>query len=118
MNEKELSNAEPWAAVLLATRALTAPRDDEVFTLSELSENEIRYGVQALILSKFFENELLSGVVINLAVLKRGRDRRGEGAVIKLLRHASARVSQSVQMSRFKRLMTNRDEDFTDYDKD
>jgi hypothetical protein len=56
-------------------------------------------------------------VVVDLAVLKRSRDRKGETSIIKLVRNASMKMMQNVQMSRFKRVISNRD-DFTDYDKD
>ncbi|WP_337863337.1 hypothetical protein [Nitrososphaera sp.] len=117
--EKELvKDTEPWTSTVLATKALTNPQGNEIFTLTELSESEIRYGVQALILADAFRTDLLKDVVVNLAILKRSRDRKGESSVIKLVRNASMKMMQNVQMSRFKRVMSNRDDDFTDYDKD
>jgi hypothetical protein len=115
--KKDLKDTEPWTSVVLATKALTNPQGNEIFTLTELNEGEIRYGVQALILADAFKTDLLKNVVVNLAILKRSRDRRGESSVIKLVRNASMKMMQNVQMSRFKRIMSNR-EDFTDYDKD
>lgn len=115
--KKDLKDTEPWTSVVLATKALTNPQGNEIFTLTELNESEIRYSVQALILADAFKTDLLKNVVVNLAILKRSRDRRGESSVIKLVRNASMKMMQNVQMSRFKRVMSNRD-DFTDYDKD
>ncbi|NWG36683.1 hypothetical protein [Nitrososphaera sp.] len=115
--KKDLKDTEPWTSVVLATRALTNPQGNEIFTLTELNEAEIRYGVQALILADAFKTDLLKNVVVNLAILKRSRDRKGESSVIKLVRNASMKMMQNVQMSRFKRVMSNRD-DYTDYDKD
>lgn len=117
--KKELvKDTEPWTSTVLATKALTNPQGNEIFTLTELSESEIRYGVQALILADAFKTDLLKDVVVNLAILKRSRDRKGESSVIKLVRNASMKMMQNVQMSRFKRVMSNRDDDLTDYDKD
>jgi hypothetical protein len=115
--KKDLKDTEPWTSVVLATKALTNPQGNEILTLTELNESEIRYGVQALILADAFKTELLKNVIINLAILKRSRDRRGESSVIKLVRNASMKMMQNVQMSRFKRIMSNR-EDLSDYDKD
>lgn len=115
--KKELKDTEPWTSTVLATKALTNPQGNEIFTLTELNESEIRYGVQALILADAFKTDLLKNVVVNLAILKRSRDRKGESSIIKLVRNASMKMMQNVQMSRFKHVMSNRD-DFTDYDKD
>jgi hypothetical protein len=114
---KGMNEAEPWTSILLATKALTNPQENEIFTLSEFTESEIRYAVQALILADSFKTDLLKNVIINLAILKRSRDRKGESSVIKLVRNSAMKMMQNVQMSRFKRVMSNRD-DFTDYDKD
>jgi hypothetical protein len=58
----------------------------------------------------------LKGIVVNLAILKRSCDRTRESRFIKLVRNASIEMMQNVQMSRFKSIMSNRD-DFKDYDK-
>jgi len=114
---KGTNEAEPWTSILLATKALTNPQENEILTLSEFTESEIRYAVQALILADSFKTELLKSVITNLAILKRSRDRKGESSVIKLVRNSAMKMMQNVQMSRYKRVMSNRD-DFTDYDKD
>jgi hypothetical protein len=114
---KGTNESEPWTSIVLATKALTNPQENEIFTLSEFTESEIRYAVQALILAESFKTDLLKNVITNLAILKRSRDRKGESSVIKLVRNSAMKMMQNVQMSRFKRVMSNRD-DFTDYDKD
>jgi len=114
---KGTNEAEPWTSILLATKALTNPQENEIFTLSEFTESEIRYAVQALILADSFKSDLLKNVITNLAILKRSRDRKGESSVIKLVRNSAMKMMQNVQMSRYKRIMSNRD-DFTDHDKD
>lgn len=114
---KGTNEAEPWTSIVLATKALTNPQENEILTLSEFTESEIRYAVQALILADSFKTDLLKSVITNLAILKRSRDRKGESSVIKLVRNSAMKMMQNVQMSRYKRVMSNRD-DFTDYDKD
>jgi hypothetical protein len=116
-SKRDSKETEPWTSTVLATRALTNPQGNEILTLSEFNESEIKYAVQALILSDSFKTELLKDVITNLAILKRSRDRKGESSVIKLVRNASMKMMQNVQMSRFKRIMSNR-EDLTDYDTD
>ncbi|AIF83859.1 hypothetical protein NTE_01798 [Candidatus Nitrososphaera evergladensis SR1] len=112
---RKLSGAgEAWTAVLDAERAFTNPIEKEVYTLSELDDNEIRFAVQALTVGSAFKTDLMRELVTNLAVLKRSKKRQGERAVISLVRNSTAKIMQTVQQSRFKRVMSNRE----DYEND
>lgn len=112
--KRAAGDSEAWTAVVDAERSLTNPQGNEVYTLSELDDNEIRFATQALVVGGAFKTELMEQVVRNLATLKRSRKRQGERAVISLVRNATSKVVQTVQQSRFKRVMSNRED--TEYD--
>lgn len=113
---KNMTDGEAWTALVRAQGAFTNPQEREVYTLSELDDNEIRFATQALTVGYAFKTALMQEIVTNLAVLRRSKKRQGERAVISLVRNASTKILQNVQQSRFKRVMTNRED--LDYDKD
>lgn len=109
-HRRDNSVGEAWTALVRAQGAFANPQGKEAYTLSELDDNEIRLAVQMLTVGSAFKTDLLEELVLNLAILRRSKKRQGERAVISLVRNASTRIMQTVQQSRFKRVMSNRED--------
>ncbi|MCS6768166.1 MAG: hypothetical protein NZ888_06350 [Candidatus Nitrosocaldus sp.] len=102
---------EPWQAQVIAIKALSKPDKQAVLNLTELGENEIKLLTTLSVLGKSLEMDIIEDFVVTYCSLKRSKLRKGEKSVIHALRSSTARFMQNVQLSRFKRLYSNVQED-------
>ncbi|MEM4323900.1 MAG: hypothetical protein QXK74_08115 [Candidatus Nitrosocaldaceae archaeon] len=106
-------DSEPWQAQVIAVKALSNPDKAQVLNLTELGDNEIRLLTTLAVLGKSLQVDIINDFIITYCALKRSKLRRGEKSLIQSLRSGTARFMQNVQLSRFKRLYSNVQEDDT-----
>ncbi|MEM2698351.1 MAG: hypothetical protein QXF17_03400 [Ignisphaera sp.] len=107
---------EPWQAQVIAIKALSKPDRQAVLNLTELGENEIRLLTALTVLGKSLKMDIIDDFIVTYCSLKRSKLRKGERSVIQAMRAGTAKFMQNVQLSRFKRLYSNVQEEDYDYE--
>lgn len=104
-------DSEPWQAQIIAVKALSKPDKAQVLNLTELGDNEIRLLTVLTVLGKSWQVDIMDDFIVTYCALKRSKLRRGERSLIQALRSGTAKFMQNVQLSRFKRLYSNVQDD-------
>lgn len=97
---------ETESALLEAIKILTSPEGNEIFTVTDLTDNKLIVQLTALkTLAEITNDDILAKFVENLAIISRSRKRKGAKEIVDMLKGARARVLQTTVLSGVKRVL-------------
>lgn len=95
----------------LSVKSLIFPKGLAKFTLSDLTDTEIKSLAQLSALADHFEDEVLKSYIRNFLLLKRSRRRLGVKEIISIAGGRAWKLLQNIQLPRIKREKVSSEED-------